>query len=210
MSMPYTFTNHWFKVAEPIWNKLLQKYDPQKILEIGSYEGASACYMIDRFAAEKVIELHCIDTWHGGEEHKLGASFEVDMAMVQKRFKYNVSQSIQNAIHPPNVFVHQEESYKGLSKLIAMGHASSFDMVYVDGSHEACDVLLDAAMAMKLLKVGGLLIFDDYVWTGGAGEVVDVLDRPKLAIDAFVNINARKLKIINFPLYQFYVEKTSE
>ena len=37
-----------------------------------------------------------------------------------------------------------------------------FDLVYIDASHEAADVLADAVLAWPLLKPGGFLGFDDY------------------------------------------------
>jgi hypothetical protein len=43
-------------------------------------------------------------------------------------------------------------------------------------------VLSDAVMAWALLESGGILIFDDYLWTGLATEQ----DRPRFAIDSFL------------------------
>ena len=40
--------------------------------------------------------------------------------------------------------------------------AGSYDFIYVDGSHEVLDVLQDAAMCWRLVRPGGLLVFDDY------------------------------------------------
>lgn len=37
-----------------------------------------------------------------------------------------------------------------------------YDIIYIDGSHVNKDVLEDAIIAMRLLKEGGVLIFDDY------------------------------------------------
>ena len=53
-----------------------------------------------------------------------------------------------------------------------------FDVVFVDGSHEAADVLHDATEAYRCVKPGGFIAFDDYGWGTG-------WDRPKTAIDAF-------------------------
>ncbi|MCZ6464828.1 MAG: class I SAM-dependent methyltransferase [Proteobacteria bacterium] len=39
------------------------------------------------------------------------------------------------------------------------------DFIYIDGCHEAACVLLDAVLSWDLLKVGGTMIFDDYVWS---------------------------------------------
>ena len=37
-------------------------------------------------------------------------------------------------------------------------------MIYVDGSHRADDVMIDAIQGFAALKPGGILIFDDYTF----------------------------------------------
>lgn len=44
------------------------------------------------------------------------------------------------------------------------GGENKFDFIYVDGLHLSQDVLYDALLSFDLLKVGGILIFDDYLW----------------------------------------------
>ena len=45
----FQFTNSWFdSVARNVWDQLIPKINPSKILEIGSYEGASTCYLIQK------------------------------------------------------------------------------------------------------------------------------------------------------------------
>jgi predicted O-methyltransferase YrrM len=63
----------------------------------------------------------------------------------------------------------------------------SFDFIYIDGSHETKDVLVDAILAWDLLKPGGLIIFDDYNWYGPRSWLVPNYT-PKIAIDAFVKV----------------------
>jgi len=41
----------------------------------------------------------------------------------------------------------------------------NYDIVYIDGSHVANDVLQDAVLVWQLVKVGGFMIFDDYPFT---------------------------------------------
>jgi predicted O-methyltransferase YrrM len=36
-----------------------------------------------------------------------------------------------------------------------------FDLIYVDGSHHTDDVIVDAIKSFELLKIGGIIIFDD-------------------------------------------------
>lgn len=38
----------------------------------------------------------------------------------------------------------------------------TFDVIYIDGEHEGPAVLEDAVLAFPLLKVGGIILFDDY------------------------------------------------
>src|SRR5690349_15767649 len=76
------FTNTWFANIKDNWEILLSKLEPTKILEIGSFEGACVCFLIERLAKNSDIEIHCIDTWEGGMEHKPGGFVESDMTAV--------------------------------------------------------------------------------------------------------------------------------
>ena len=58
---------------------------------------------------------------------------------------------------------------------------SSFDFIYIDGSHKCLDVYMDACMAWKLLKPNGILGFDDYEFNIG-----DLLNSPHEAINHFM------------------------
>jgi hypothetical protein len=63
-------------------------------------------------------------------------------------------------------------------------------------------------MAFPLLRVGGTMIFDDYLWSMQRPGAQDVLLMPKPAIDAFMNIYQRKMLIYpGFPLRQLYARK---
>jgi hypothetical protein len=94
-----------------------------------------------------------------------------------------------------------------MAQLLVEGKGNYFDFIYIDGSHQAPDVLVDAVLAFKLLKVGGTLGFDDYLWSEGTSGDEAPLRCPKPAVDAFVNIYAGKVKIIPLPLYQLYMRK---
>jgi hypothetical protein len=83
-----------------------------------------------------------------------------------------------------------------------------FDLIYVDGSHQASDVLTDAIIAFQLLRVGGVMIFDDYLWCMRPTGEEDTLNMPKAAIDSFISLFQRKLKVISgLPIDQLYIEK---
>jgi predicted O-methyltransferase YrrM len=207
-SKEYDFTNNWFEGgAKGVWDTLIPQINPTRILEIGSYEGASTCYLIEKLAASKVIELHCVDTWEGGVEHKAGGSAEVDMSDVEKRFHHNTGVAISKVANAASLTLHKGFSDLALSELIASGKQGYFDFIYVDGSHQAPDVLCDALLSFRLLKNGGVIAFDDYLWQEHLPYGTDPIRCPKPAIDAFTNIYCRKIRIISAPLYQLYVQK---
>ena len=63
------------------------------------------------------------------------------------------------------------------------------------------NVLSDAVLAYELLKVGGIMIFDDYHWREYWRGLDDVRlhKHPKMAIDSFQMIYAEKMKWLSVP-----------
>lgn len=202
MSEDYLFTTDWFSRNTGAWSQLLARFTPAKFLEIGSYEGRAAGFIIEQSAASRDIELHCVDTWAGGVEHDSGA-----MPAVEARFDSNIALARSRVEYKVAFHKHKGLSSEVMIKLISDGHGGSFDLIYVDGSHQAPDVLSDAVLAFILAKVGGLIIFDDYLWSMEARGRQDFYNMPKPAIDAFVNIYQRKLRVFEAPLYQLYTQK---
>ena len=130
------------------------------------------------------------------------------MAAVEVRFHRNLGLAVGSAAHTVNVQIHKHPSAVALPSLLAQLGPGYFDWVYVDGSHQAADVLFDAVLSLQLLRVGGVMVFDDYLWNGvHAGGL---LDSPKIAIDAFTNVHADKIRVLPAPLYQLYIVKTRD
>ena len=204
--MSYEFTNDWFgTTGRYIWDAMLPKFKPTNILEVGSFEGRSACYFIDTLAKKDKtpIELHCIDTWKGGEDHE-----GIDMADVKSRFYRNIDIATTNARArgaEAIVQVYNSTSEDQLCELFP-SHKDYFDFIYIDGSHQAADVLSDAVNAFRLLRPGGIMCFDDYLWHW-ADRPYNPIDTPKAAIDAFTMIYAQKLQILALPPTQLFIEK---
>lgn len=204
------FTQDWFSIYIPAWDRIITLEKPRKILEIGSFEGRSACYLIEKCAAlaESEVSITCVDTWEGSIEHRPGAAAAAVMGEVERRFDHNVRIALAKAGKPVTLRKVKQHSRNALASLIAAGEQESFDLIYIDGSHEAPDVLADAIMAFPLLRVGGTMIFDDYLWSMQRPGAQDVLLMPKPAIDAFLNIYQRKMFLYqDFPLRQLYARK---
>lgn len=201
----YQFTKDWFGWAPPVWEQLIPMlpegetygaadYGTRHLLEIGSFEGRSTVWLMEHMMREG-DSLTCIDTWQGGEEHS-----SEDMASVEARFDHNIAAAIERAGRR-NVRKWKCSSMLGLSEELQYAK-EWYSFIYIDGSHIARDVLTDACMAWPLLKSGGIMVFDDYLW----GEPRDILHRPKVAIDAFTNVFAEELNVIHVG-YQFVVQK---
>ena len=209
-NLDYKFTNNWFDGNKNTWSQLLNELNPVKILEVGSYEGKSTTYFIECLDNQTGIEIHCVDSWEGGIEHKEGGSAESQMAEVEARFHHNIKIAKNIATNKPNIVIHKGLSSRELPKLIAQGMQQYFDFIYIDGSHQAPDVLLDSVLGFELLRVNGIIAFDDYLWQEPLPGGTDPIRCPKAAIDTFTNIYCRKLRIIPAPLYQLYAQKISQ
>jgi predicted O-methyltransferase YrrM len=190
----YKFTQDWFQQALPVWEHLIPMLpERKKFIEVGAFEGRATTWIIENMMEDEG-EIFCIDTWQGGEDHVNG-----EMQHAKENFDHNIK-IVREKFPKRSV-----NACKGLSRHwlpVLVRERQKFDFIYIDGSHVARDVLTDACMAWPLLKEGGIMVFDDYMW----GDPRDVLHRPKLAIDAFVNIFTEELNIVHVG-YQLVVRK---
>lgn len=154
----YQFTEDWFSHHIPIWQVLLQPIAHAaglRFLEIGSYQGMSACWLLDQVLTHPTTHLTCIDP-----------NFQV---LFQKNIDKTGSAD-------------RVDRLMGNSHaLLATLKAVDFDLIYIDGCHLADHVKRDAELAWLLLKPGGLMIFGNYEWQDPAFPGQD----PKIGIDAF-------------------------
>lgn len=198
--MEYQFSADAFSGNASVFNRILSKVGPcKKILEIGSYEGRSAVWFIENILIPRGDgELYCIDPWH--QEGQEDPAF---WKQVEKCFDTNISLAIKSS---SAIIVHKRKgkSIFHLSKLVAEGHRDSFDFIYVDGNHQAAEVLSDIVLAFELLRNDGLMVCDDYLWRVNDNPV----HSPKMAIDAFGNIYFDKVfQLKHEPNYQAYFIK---
>lgn len=191
------FTNEWFSEKyRPLWEECIRRTQPKKILEVGCYEGRATCFLIEKCPDASIT---CVDTWEGAVD--LPPEM---MRGIESRFDKNVAAVLKGGQSLTKI---KAKSTCALPKLLSEGRR--FDLIYIDGSHTAPDVLSDAVDAFRLLREGGILIFDDYTWHMEEPGKQDSLNMPKPAIDAFVNINQRKLKLLHISS-QLALEKTHD
>lgn len=166
------FTVDWTSWNMRYWEPLFtsRNFTPTNVLEIGSFEGRTTNWILDKYPEAHVT---CVDTWEGSEEH----TNDMKDGLFE-RFSNNISR------FPGRVTVR-----RGMSGVVLRTFPCdpTFDLVYVDGSHYSRDALEDAILAWRLLKPGGLLIFDDYTWVMEGTTLYDIKN-PRTGIDAFCKI----------------------
>lgn len=192
-------SNDWFSKNIPFWVSVFDEYkflEKEKIeaLEIGSWEGLSSYFILHYL---KNAVLTCVDTWEGADEHRSGdaASLEV-LSKVETTFDTNLAKYQQRLT-----------KYKGTSYSYFEKHfeRNKFDLIYVDGSHHCDDVIIDAIKSFEMLKVGGILIFDDYLWQYYANP----FDNPAGAINSFLKLKNHSYKILR-TYYQLILLKIDD
>ena len=144
------FSNKWFLNNFDIFNFFLPKDKSQKFdyLEVGCFEGLSSFYVLSEY---KSVNAFFLDIWDlpNPNSKTLSNNFNT----VEKAFDKNLSEFNFTKI--------KEDSVVSMRRLLKQN--KSFDFIYIDGSHNGEDILSDAIEAFKILKVGGLIFFDDFL-----------------------------------------------
>jgi Methyltransferase domain len=181
----YKFTFDGVSTNAKIWSTYLREFYGKPnvaALEIGSYEGRSALWFLANILTHDTSSITCVDLF--GDD-------------IDSTFNDNVRAS---------GFAHRVTKLKGDSKVVVRNLKTNFDFAYIDGSHVAKDVLIDAVLVWDLLKPGGILIFDDYGFVRAPSDNQSEALVPKLAIDAFLLAFRHHIEVLHQD-YQVIVRK---
>lgn len=184
----YQFDQNWFTWNIPIWEVVLAPFMGKpdiQYLEVGLYEGRSAIWVLENILTHPSARLTGIDPFLGPYQEKYYANIE----------RSGSSQKVTT------ITGYSQVALRNLP-------LNSFDIIYIDGSHGEDDVLEDAVLCSRLLKEGGILIFDDYQWAGffEGGTTDAPTDFPKAAIDCFVQCFDKQFEVIHNS-YQMILKK---
>jgi predicted O-methyltransferase YrrM len=130
-------------------------------VEIGSYIGASACFIAAGMNKYSGSKLHCIDTWRneGMAEGKRDTFAE---------FKKNTAK-YKDLIIP----------HRGESQDLAGRFNARVDFLFIDGDHSYEGVRADVDSWFPKLKPGALVLFHDVGWAKGVQQVVAETVKPR-------------------------------
>jgi predicted O-methyltransferase YrrM len=198
-----TFTTDWFSKEIPYWKAykpMFSNKDNMHCIEIGSFEGRSTIYIAENYCNGNGSYTDALDTWEGSIEHSNNLKNGL-----YERFINN----LQNHIENQRVHLYKDYSSNTLIKFaqeVREGIREKYDFAYIDGSHVAKDVLIDAVLSWEILKINGIMIFDDYEWDHNKSNPAM---HPKPAIDGFLASNNGTYTILH-KAYQVHIKKIAD
>jgi len=162
----YKFTETWFDGMIPTWKQVFEWYEKEypfkilNVLEIGCFEGRATIWLCENFLKHNDVTYDVIDTFQGSETESgmknILMKVKEEENFIENNFRHNISffENIKFNVH------------KGYSQKIlpSFEECEKYDFIYIDASHRADDTFIDSYYANKLLKKGGLIIFDDFGW----------------------------------------------
>ena len=142
---------HWSVIPKHIdVNKQL------KCLEVGSHEGQSAMYFLKNILKHPHSELLCCDPWIKSHWLNLTPS----NLCYEDVFDFNIKNNINAGSYKINKYrgknnqLYKEDWYQS--------DDNTYDIIYIDDIHTYESTKLNIANGFPQLKVGGIMIFDDY------------------------------------------------
>lgn len=166
------FTTDWVSNKVGNWLPALAHLRDRQaeILEVGTYEGRSAIAFLSYLPQAKVT---CIDTFQIGNNPS-----------VEERFDRNVAEFGERVVKV------KDRAANALDKLRRDG--ASYDAIYLDAGKGRDWVFALSALAWPLLRLDGVLIWDDLAW----GKDRPSAERPAEAIRLFRQAFAKCLDVV--------------
>ncbi len=174
------FSQKWFLNNFEIFTFFLPKDKSLKFdyLEVGCYEGLSSYYVLSEY---KSVNAFFLDIWDMPNPNSKTLSH--NFGLIEKVFDQNLSGFDFKKM--------KNDSVISMRKLLKEN--VHFDFIYIDGSHNGEDILSDAIEAFKILKVNGLMFFDDFLQHDD-----NRILQSYVGIDKFLSLYSDYLKIEYF------------
>ena len=125
------------------------------ILEIGVYAGTSLIEIIRKIPNSFGL---AIDSWENYNEENVDMLKNIEKNNIEQIFYSN----IKIAGLEDRIRAIKGQSADILIELIRLN--MQYDFIYIDGSHRCLDVFLDLFLSWQLLRKGGVMAIDDYMF----------------------------------------------
>lgn len=187
------YTYDFFSQNTFDWVNILREFRKRELnyLEIGSFEGNSALFILNNFNPKSVF---CVDAWEQlSKEEGSNEGYEnIPIKNIENNFDENLKP-----------YQGKFKKYKMMSEIFFKKNTFDFDVIYIDGSHLAEDVLSDCRSSWSCLKKDGILILDDFFWN----NYDKIEHNPAYAINIFLKEIKSDYKIICLSKFQLFIRK---
>lgn len=151
---------------DPIFRHLITSLQPETIIEVGSWKGASAVNMANiagRIGLD--AQIICVDTWLGSPEHFFRRDHPAywDSLRIRHGFPRLYEQFLANIVHSGHedrIVPLPQTSTNAARILSRLGISAK--LIYIDGAHEYRAVLDDLNSYGPLTAPGGVMFGDDF------------------------------------------------
>src|SRR5262245_21517399 len=167
----YSFTVDTFTSRIPTWTKFLDEFKGKpgiNYLEIGTFEGRSALWVLENILTHPTSKLTIIDAFEENTYKRFTSN--INLSGEASRFTILVGSSTHKIRELP---------------------FNSIDFAYIDGSGRGLVMFSDLVSTWNLVKVGGLIICSRYSLNARLRDALDLEPGdpgPHEAIDAFLKL----------------------
>ena len=154
----------------PAFGELVTLLRPTRIIEVGTWKGASAMTFARHVAdAGLDCEILCVDTWLGAIEMWMDLEDNSRYGSLALRngyptLYYTFLANVVRARHQERITPFPVPSITAAQWCSVRGVRA--DLIYIDGSHEEEDVYQDLVSWWDIVRPGGCLVGDDWGWDG--------------------------------------------
>ncbi len=145
--------------------KVVSAYDIQIAVEIGSYLGASSCFIAK--AMKKNSKLYCIDTWKNDNMINEGDNVNDENLIPKDTFNEFLINTKKYCKKIVPIRKWSTEAIEDLNKI-----EDKIDFLFIDGDHSYEGVKKDWELYSSLLKSGSLVAFHDTGWAVGVQLII--------------------------------------
>lgn len=165
------------------------------ILEIGTYVGTSAINIIKLLPD---CQMTVIDKWKNYEENK-SITNKLEESDIEDKFYVNLNIA---EIEPERINVIKRDSKSVLLDMYKK--EEKYDFIYIDGDHRCFECYTDIILSWELLKKGGIIAMDDYLWQPEQNNTF--VNKPHEAINHFIEENEKNLRLLHKG-YRVFIQK---
>lgn len=166
-------------------------FDKIDYLEIGSAQGLSMSLVGGILRETGLLrQLVSVDPYFKGgyEEGEGGPWSNVQRVVIDKQTR-DQAKNLYKALGL-DVNMLEMKSSEGLKQLLVEGR--KFHLIYIDGSHEGLNPMIDFGLSYELLHSNGIIMLDDHYWTDVA-DLKSLCDRHCEKIDESWKIAAYRI-----------------